>query len=555
MPQSLAKKNATRQAPPVTDTPPARLAAIYIRVSTKEQADRGYSLPMQLEACQAYAAQHGYVVPPEHLFTDDYTGMSLTRPAFSCLRALIESQAIEALIVHDLDRLSRKLAHQLLLEEELARLAVTLCVVLMPETSDTPESHLLTNMRGIIAEYERAKILERTARGRRGRMKAGNVPHGRATFGYRYVTQDNRSFYAIDPDGAALVRRIFDLYVHHGYALTALARLLTTEGVPLPAEHVRKLSARVWHRSTIYNILCNETYIGVAHDNKTQRIAGKSNPDRHTRRRLVPRDEWIAVAVPPLIEPALFEAAQAQMARNKIHSTRNRKHDYLLVDGRLRCGQCGLVMSGRLDGRGYAMYRCSRPAYADVVTPHTRRCVQARQLEHLVWSRVEQTLNEPERIAAEVAKQAGDATTRLAALATEQTHYQKQLGECDRLLTRWEVAYASEAIDLDDFKAKKADLAVRRASLAQELAALEGRRREVAEAAHDTAALVDYCRRVRANLRDFTLDEKHRALEALGVAVVWHPDREPEITGSIPLPTASTPSRWSGQNYTFRLVA
>lgn len=538
-------------------SPPGQLAAIYLRVSTKEQNDRGFSLPTQLEACQALAAREGLTVPPEYLFSDDYTGLSLNRPNLPKLRDLVDSRTIQAVIIHDLDRLSRKLAHQLLLMDECAQRNVVLRMVLSPDTDDSPEGQLLTHVKGVIAEYERARIRERTSRGRRGRAQAGHVPQGRQTLGYRYIShgKGKGAHYEIDETEAALVRRIFDLYVHHGYALTALARLLTLEGVPLPAEHARKLSARVWHRSTIYKILCNETYLGVIYDNKTQRIPGEKNPDHNTRRRRVPREEWIAVKVPSLIEPALFEAAQARMARNKVQSTRNRKHDYLLVEGRLRCGQCRLVLSGRLDGRGYAMYRCSRPAYADVVTPHTRRSFQAREIDRYVWSRVEQVLSQPERILAEVAKQADDSTILLATYATEQAHYQKQLTECDRLLKRWEAAYASEAIDLDDFKAKKAEIAVRRTSAEQELTTLAIRQHDAAQAQHDSAALVDYCQRVKEGLHDFTLAEKHRALEALNIAVVWYPDRDPEITGSIPLPIVSSSARWMQHNYTFRLVA
>lgn len=532
-------------------------AAIYCRVSKEDKEKKSYSLVTQRDDCLAFAQQEGYSVSPEHIFSEDYTGKTLYRPLLPTLRDLVSTGQVEVVIVHDLDRLSRKLAHQLLLIDDFARYEVELRIVLMPDTDDSPEGQLLSHVKGVIAEYERAKILERTARGRRGRAQAGHVPQGRQTLGYRYVPhgKGKGAHYEIDEAEAALVRRIFDLYVHHGYALTALARLLTAEGVPLPSEYARKLSARVWHRSTIYKILCNETYIGVMYDNKTHRIPGEKNPDQNTRRRRVPREEWIAIKVPSLIEPALFEAAQARMARNKIQSTRNRKHDYLLVERRLRCGQCGLVLFGCLDGRGYAMYRCSRPAYADVVTPHTRRSFQALEIERYVWSRVEQVLTQPELILAEVAKQADDSTTLLATYATEQAHYQKQLTECDRLLKRWEAAYASEAIDLDDFKAKKAEIAVRRTSAEQELTTLATRQHDAAQAQHDSAALVDYCQRVKEGLRDFTLTEKHRALEALNIAVVWYPDREPEITGSIPLPIVSSSARWMQHNYTFRLVA
>src|SRR2546426_10560349 len=152
----LANGIPTQQGSRQTDT--QELAAIYARVSTTDQADKGYSLPTQLEACQAMARQEGYTVPDDHVFVDDYTGTSLNRPQFTQLRDLVRQRLVQAVFVHDLDRLSRKLAHQLLLSDEFEQSGVGLRIVTMPEGATTPEAQLLSNVRGIIAEYERAKI-------------------------------------------------------------------------------------------------------------------------------------------------------------------------------------------------------------------------------------------------------------------------------------------------------------------------------------------------------------------------------------------------------------
>ena len=129
------------------------IAAIYARVSTTDHADKGYSLPTQLEACQAMAQQEGYTVPESHVFVDDYTGTSLNRPEFTQLRDLVRQRLVQAVFVHDLDRLSRKLAHQLLISEEFEQAGVALRMVAMPDGAKTPEAQLLSNVRGIIAEY------------------------------------------------------------------------------------------------------------------------------------------------------------------------------------------------------------------------------------------------------------------------------------------------------------------------------------------------------------------------------------------------------------------
>src|ERR1043166_3549828 len=105
----------------------------------------------------------------------------------------------------------------------------------MPDGAKTPEAQLLTNVRGIIAEFERAKLLERTERGRRGRAQAGRVPGGRPPLGYIIAATE----YEVQPDEAAIVQRIFRLYVEDGLSQRAIAALLTAEGVPPPGERRR----------------------------------------------------------------------------------------------------------------------------------------------------------------------------------------------------------------------------------------------------------------------------------------------------------------------------
>src|SRR5262249_22301533 len=204
------------------------------------------------------------------------TGTSLNRPQFSKLRDLVRQQLVQAVFVYDLDRLSRKLAHQLLLSDEFEQSGVALRIVTMPEGAKTPEAQLLSNVRGIIAEYERAKILERTARGRRGRAQAGHATYGGRTLGYIYVKHvDKGAHYEIHPEEAALVRRIFCLCVEDRLSTYAIAELLTKEGVATPLGQRRTLSALVWHPSTIASVLRNTTYIATQYEGKRQRLPGK----------------------------------------------------------------------------------------------------------------------------------------------------------------------------------------------------------------------------------------------------------------------------------------
>jgi site-specific DNA recombinase len=160
----------------------SRYAAIYARVSTEDQG-KGFSIPTQIDACQQLATGEGYTVPESHVLVDEgISGTTMDRAELRKLRDLVNTKAIGAVIVYDPDRLSGNLGHQLLMAEEFERAGVKLLIVSHP-LEQGPEGWLFFQMRGALAEYERAKIQERTHRGRIGRAKAGQVWGGEASSG------------------------------------------------------------------------------------------------------------------------------------------------------------------------------------------------------------------------------------------------------------------------------------------------------------------------------------------------------------------------------------
>jgi site-specific DNA recombinase len=151
---------------------PEKYAAIYARVSTEDQG-KGYSIPTQIEACRRLAQHEGYHIPQDYLIKDEGSGTTLERPGLRVLRELVRTNSIAAIIIHDPDRLSRNLGHQLLLAEEADKAGIKLLIVSHP-LEQGPEGWLFFQMRGALAEYERAKILERMKRGAVGRIQAGH---------------------------------------------------------------------------------------------------------------------------------------------------------------------------------------------------------------------------------------------------------------------------------------------------------------------------------------------------------------------------------------------
>src|SRR5579863_1718484 len=137
--------------------------AIYARVSLEDQAEN-YSLDSQLRELRQYASEKKFAVKPDWEFVDQgWSGSDLDRPALTLLRELARTRGIDLVLVLDVDRLSRNLARQLLLTEELELAGIRLEFLNAP-SADTTEGRLMRNFKGVMAEYEREKIKERTLR-------------------------------------------------------------------------------------------------------------------------------------------------------------------------------------------------------------------------------------------------------------------------------------------------------------------------------------------------------------------------------------------------------
>ena len=174
--------------------------ALYARVSSEQQSE-AKTVESQVADLRAKIAARGETLAAEQEFVDDgYSGATLIRPALERLRDVIAAGGIDRLYVHCPDRLARNYAHQVLLLDEFTRAGVEV-VFLNREVGQTPEDQLLLQVQGMIAEYERAKILERSRRGKRHGAQVGSVSVlSCAPYGYRYVNkQDSGILFRVDP--------------------------------------------------------------------------------------------------------------------------------------------------------------------------------------------------------------------------------------------------------------------------------------------------------------------------------------------------------------------
>jgi site-specific DNA recombinase len=257
-----------------------RTAAIYARVSSDQQRE-AHTIASQTAALIEWAKALELEVPTAWIVEDEgYSGATLERPGLERVRDLAAEGQIQAVLVYSPDRLSRKYAYQILLIEELARHGVETRFLNAPQGA-TAEDQLLVQFQGMIAEYERAQILERSRRGKRHRARAGEISVlSGAPYGYRYIRKSDEApaSYAVIETEARVVQQVYESYTVAGWSIGAITRWLNEHGVA-----TRKPGTR-WERSMVWAMLRNPAYRGTACFGKT-RVATRQRVTRALRMR------------------------------------------------------------------------------------------------------------------------------------------------------------------------------------------------------------------------------------------------------------------------------
>src|SRR6516165_3541454 len=227
--------------------------AIYARVSGEQQAQQN-TIESQIAVLRERVQADGLSLDDDLCFIDDgYSGSTLVRPALERLRDVAWAGGFTRLYVHSPDRLARRYAWQVLLVEELQRSGIEL-VFLNRTIGVSPEEDLLLQMQGMIAEYERAKIMERSRRGKRHAARRGsvNVLAG-APYGYRYVRKfegNGQAQYRVVFEEARVVKQIFEWVGRDRLSIREVCRRLRKQGI-------RSSQGKQWQPFTINKLLAN----------------------------------------------------------------------------------------------------------------------------------------------------------------------------------------------------------------------------------------------------------------------------------------------------------
>lgn len=388
---AVEPKTILEQQSSITGFTVLERAVLYARVSGDDSKHEGRNIKSQLDSCREYASGKGYnVIEQKHEDEKKHTsGYEIDLPELNKIRELARNGRFDVLIVREMDRLSRSLAKQLIIEEELKRAGVRIEYVLA-EYNDSPEGMLSKNIRAVVAEYEREKIKERMVRGRRLKVESGKVIANFAPYGYR-LTLDGNNFEIYEPE-AQIVRLIFDFYIREGLSLIGIATKLNKMEIPTAKQ------SKGWTMWLVSNILENETYAGIWHYGKTYITTVTNEKGRQVKKRVQnPKEKWIAVNVPAIVDTTIFEDAKAKRQENKIMAARNIRFDYLLAK-RLDCKHCNeSVRAGNSRGKSgvYHYYQCKN--WVDYKTCNLPS-FRADKLDAKVWEWIKSLLEDEENL-------------------------------------------------------------------------------------------------------------------------------------------------------------
>jgi site-specific DNA recombinase len=401
-------------------------AILYSRVSTDEQARTGFSLAQQIEALRDYAAREGYEVL-EEVSDPGQSGASLERPGMDWVRDLVAAGDVSVVLAQDRDRFAREPAYHYLLKREFEEHG-TKIRALNDRGDDSPEGELTDGILDQLAKYEKAKIAERTRRGKLRKAREGRVICGATpTYGFRY--NETRDGLLINEPEMRMVEKIFHL-VADGVAVRAIQARLYTEGIAAPK------GGPLWDDRVLRRLITNDVY----RPHSFEEIAGLVTPEvaarldpakeygiqwfnrkkvsvhtvtepdgnggrRYRKRNYVtlrPREEWIAVPVPSYLPSIVVDRARSALENSKGYERKGLTRGWELR-GLVRCpcgSGMGTLTSRSKGGPSYHYYTCVRRRKQGKICTCTQKSLAAIEAEATVWGFISDLLQDPKKISA-----------------------------------------------------------------------------------------------------------------------------------------------------------
>jgi len=517
-------------------------AAIYCRVSSADQRDTGTSLDTQLQRGLQKATQLDWVVPPDFVVREDWTGTDLNRPGLSKMLALARSGALQGIVVYTFDRLFRpenegdewRIFPVL---AELQQLGVEIAWVDSAVPTQGPFSSIHIMLDSWRAGQERRQILERTQRGKAEKARRGLIVNPRNLPIWLIYNTETKAV-ELDQEWAQVVRLGFSLVAEEGLTLYKLCARFNELGIPTPNKGSH------WRANTLHHWLTNPTAKGVYYQMRYQAVEPRRRrkaltTQRKSKRQQRPSDEWLAVSVPAVVSEELWDRVQRQLERNKALAARNTQRLYLLR-GLTTCGESGHRMIGWFKARRY--YKCwyNRPEGATIKGDRcTARSANADVLEAAVKDTVFGLLMEPSALQEELRRRKEDGSPTKEMNEQELRTAQKRLtaipAERDRLVD----GYGKGLIPDEAMRVRMDALLEEQQTLEKRIVELERTLARLELTDEQELQVLEFAGQVRQGLDSLDEQKLQGLLHLLVEEVICYSDRV-VVKTIIPLPPTSS---------------
>ncbi len=513
-----------------------KIAAGIGRTSTGRQ-EKEATIESQISEIKDRIKKDGNVLGENLMFIDDgWSGDILARPGLDAMRDTAAKKQFEVLYVWDRDRIARKYSYQELILDELQELGIEV-VDLQSAPIRNVEDKILLGFKGLFAEYEKAKIVERMRRGKMYKAKNGILFGWQAPYGYRYVKGKDKctGYFEIVPHEAEIIKKIFTWIGKDGLTIRQTIKRLYEQNIT-PRESKRGC----WSTGTLSRRLRDETYIGITYYNKSLSVIPE-NPLKNNKykrikkssRRLKPKEEWHAIKVPAIIDKDLFNAVQRQLVINNQFCMRNKKHDYLLSN--LIYCTCGCTRAGEGgNNAGQWYYRCTdRVRRFPLLKECNQKGVNSDVIDKVVWEKLSNLLTNPDLIKKQAKIWLEKQKSKSSDEAVDQAALEQQLTKLAEEEKRYIKAYGEGVIAFEKLKELTNEIKLKKTQLLSKI----NQDKDAALSPSYTvklANLKELCDKMSFVLKDLTFDKKRIIVKKI-LRSVTTDGHTANIKGHIPL--------------------
>ncbi|MGM7720706.1 recombinase family protein [Metabacillus sp. Hm71] len=500
---------------------------IYARVSTTDQAKKGYSLESQIDKCKERAKTKFGMKEDELIVLVEAGGMGddPNRPALNYALYLLEKGLGKKLIVLHPDRLTRDNTLQGIVSRKIWNLGVDIDFIEFEVDPNNPESMLMYNIQGSIAQYNKAKILANSKRGRIQKAKKGEISSFKRLYGYNFNKETDKL--EINKEEKEVILEMVDMLLKQDMSCTQIAKELSKRGVDAP-------NGNVWYQTTVSRILKNEDYLGTFYFGRTQVV------QLNGKKKQVPRsrEEWIPIKIPQIIDEITHEKILLRIENLSRTSKGRKSRDYLLK-GKARCGRCGGAAGSGITSKTktgiYKYYSCRNKNVRGFADGEKYVNCQGKNwrvdlVDEVVWDWLKKRIENPEHLLKEIFAEMNDMK-KISKLKEKQIKIEADIKEKEAEELNYVMLFGKGKINETQFDALVNPLKEQISYLNEEFKIINGQIANVENSIDEIEVMKGYLTTYQNAIQNdvLVMNEKRAILDLFVEKVLLHEDDKIEI--------------------------